>query len=75
MIFHTVYINRGFVDTGYSSPNPTYIYLKSVTPEERQKIEFQDRIEKFTRNFLENEQFNMYGHVDDRNNLLRTGLI
>ena len=75
MIFHTVYINRGFTDTGATSPNPTFIYLKSVTPEERAKIEFQDRIEKFTRNFLEYEQFNMYGHVDERNNKLRSGMI
>lgn len=75
MIFHTLYINRNFSDTGNSSPNPTYIYLKSVTPEEKAKIEFQDKIQKFTRHFLEYENFNIYGHVDDRNSLTRTRMI
>jgi len=75
MLFYSFFINRNFSDTGYSNAKPTFIYLKSVTPEEKEKIEFQDRIEKFTRNFLENERFNMYGHVDERSNLLRTGMI
>lgn len=68
-------MNRNLFDTGASNANPTYIYLKSVTPEERAKIEFQDRIERYTRKFIEYEQFNMYGHVDERSNLTRTGMI
>ncbi len=68
-------ISRNSQDNGNTSVNPTYIYLKSVTPEERLKIEFQDRVERFTRNFLEYEQFNMYDHVDERSSLLRNSMI
>jgi len=74
-LFYNFFINRNFLDTGVSNDNPTYIYLKSVTPEERAKIEFQDKIERYTRKFIEYEQFNIYNHVDERSNLTRTGMI
>lgn len=69
------FINNNYADTGKRDNKATYFYLKSVTPEEKEKIEFQDKIENFTRNFLENEQVNIYGYIDDRNSALRSRLI
>jgi hypothetical protein len=64
--FYAFFLNQTGSDSGKSSTNSSYLYLKNVTAEEKIKIEFEDSLDKFTNRFNEYEQFNMYNYADDR---------